>query len=270
MSPSGPSDEQLDAYARFAARLADAAGAIVRQHFRRPLAVDRKADGSPVTVADREAEQAMRALIAREYPSHGVIGEELGSDRPAAERVWVLDPIDGTQAFVTGKPSFGTLIALLDGGTPVLGLIDQPITRERWVGHSAAGTTLNGKAIRTRSSGPLTKAALYATTPHMFNGSDATAFQRLRGSVGITRYGADCYAYGLLAAGFVDLVVEASLQPYDYCALVPVVAGAGGLLTDWDGQPLHLESDGRVIAASDPAVHRAALDLLREGGPGAR
>jgi len=258
--------ENVDAYARFAASLADAAAGIVREHFRQPIAVERKADGSPVTLADRQAEQAMRALIQAAYPNHGVIGEELGSDRPEAEHVWVLDPIDGTKAFVTGKPSFGTLIALLESGKPVLGVIDQPITRERWLGRSTGGgvgsTSLNDAAARTRSCGALAEAALYATSPHMFSGADAAAFERLRGSVGITRYGADCYAYGLLASGFVDLVVEASLQPYDYCALVPVVEGAGGLLTDWDGQPLSLDSDGRVIAAGDPAVHEAALELL--------
>lgn len=263
--PGGPPRESLDAYARFAARLADGAGAILREHFRRPVAVERKADGSPVTAADRAAEAAMRTLIAEYYPAHGVVGEEGGAERPAARYVWVLDPIDGTQAFVTGKPSFGTLIALLEDGIPVLGVIDQPITEERWLGRRGQGTTLNGTAVRTRDCVSLRNAALYATTPHMFGGSEATAFERLRSEVALTRYGADCYAYGLLASGFVDLVVEASLQPYDYCALVPVVEGAGGVMTDWEGRTLGLESGGRVAAAGNPALHGAALAILGDG-----
>ena len=263
--PGGPPRESLNAYARFAARLADGAGAILREHFRRPAAVERKADGSPVTAADRAAEAAMRALIAEQYPAHGVIGEEGGAERPAARYVWVLDPIDGTQAFVTGKPSFGTLIALLEDGIPVLGVINQPITGERWLGRRGQGTTLNGAAAGTRDCAALASAALYATTPHMFGGPAAAAFERLRGEVALTRYGADCYAYGLLASGFVDLVVEASLQPYDYCALVPVVEGAGGVMTDWEGRALGLESDGRVVAAGTPALHGAALAILGGG-----
>ncbi len=263
--PGGPPRESLNAYARFAARLADGAGAILREHFRRPAAVERKADGSPVTAADRAAEAAMRALIAEQYPAHGVIGEEGGAERPAARYVWVLDPIDGTQAFVTGKPSFGTLIALLEDGIPVLGVIDQPITGERWLGRRGQGTTLNGAAAGTRDCAALASAALYATTPHMFGGPAAAAFERLRGEVALTRYGADCYAYGLLASGFVDLVVEASLQPYDYCALVPVVEGAGGVMTDWEGRALGLDSDGRVVAAGTPALHGAALAILGGG-----
>ncbi len=257
-----PPRESLDACAHFAARLADSAGVILREHFRCPAVVERKADGSPVTAADRAAEAAMRALIVEQYPAHGVIGEEEGAERSAARYVWVLDPIDGTQAFVTGKPSFGTLIALLEEGRPVLGLIDQPVTGERWLGRSGEGTTLNGTAVATRDCAALASAALYATTPHMFDGSDARAFERLRGEVALTCYGADCYAYGLLASGFVDLVVEASLQPYDYCALVPVVEGAGGVMTDWEGKALGLESDGRVIAAGTPALHGAALAIL--------
>ena len=263
--PQGSPRESLDAYARFAARLADGAGAILREHFRRPVAVERKADGSPVTAADRAAEAAMRALITAQYPAHGVVGEEGGADRAAARYVWVLDPIDGTQAFMTGKPSFGTLIALLEDGKPVLGVIDQPITGERWLGRRGQGTTLNGTAAETRDCAAPASAALYATTPHMFGGAAAAAFERLRSEVALTRYGADCYAYGLLASGFVDLVVEASLQPYDYCALVPVVEGAGGVMTDWEGKALGLESDGRVVAAGTPALHGAALAILGGG-----
>ena len=245
-----------------AERMADAAGDVLRRYFRTPVAVEDKDDASPVTLADRESEAAMRAMIAAAFPDHGILGEEYGADRTDAEWVWVLDPLDGTRAFITGKPSFGILIALLHRGRPVLGVIDQPILRERWLGVAGRPSTLAGRAIRTRPCSELARAALYATGPEMFEGADATAFERLRRAVKLTRFGADCYAYGLLAAGFVDLVVEASLKPYDYCALVPVIEGAGGIITDWRGRPLGLDSDGRVAAAGDARLHARTLAAL--------
>jgi inositol-phosphate phosphatase / L-galactose 1-phosphate phosphatase / histidinol-phosphatase len=242
--------------------LADAAGAVIRPYFRQPIAVDDKSDTSPVTIADREAEQAMRALIAAEFPADGIFGEELGTVREDAEWVWVLDPIDGTKSFISGIPLFGTLIALLHRGRPVLGIIDQPISHERWRGVAGQASTHNGNAIRARQCTDLAAATLFATAPDMFRGADAEAFARLKARAKLTRHGGDCYAYGLVASGFIDLVVEASLKPYDYCAIVPVVEGAGGAMTDWQGKPLGLASDGRVIAAGDRALHKAALALL--------
>ena len=250
------------AYSDLAQQLADAAGKIIRGYFRTPVAVLDKADDSPVTIADRESEAAMRKLINAACPEHGIYGEEFGLENTDAEWVWVLDPIDGTKSFITGKPCFGVLIALLHHGVPVLGIIDQPITRERWLGVSGHPTTLNGQPIRVRECPDLQHSALYATAPEMFIGADDRAFHTLRAQVKLPRYGADCYAYGLLAAGFVDLVVEASLQPYDYSALVPVVEGAGGIMTDWQGNRLGLQSDGRVVAAGDRRSHAAALAVL--------
>ncbi len=250
-----------------AARLADAAAAVIRPRFRTPLRLAHKADGSPVTDADRAAEAAMRAILAAERPAHGILGEELGAARLDAEWVWALDPIDGTTAFLTGKPSFGTLVALLHRGVPVLGVLDQPITVERWVGVRGQATTLNGRPVRSRTGVPLAEAALYATSPRMFRGADADAFARLGAAVGFTRYGADCYAYGLVAAGFVDLVVEADLQPYDFLALSPIIEGAGGVMTDWEGAPLTLFSGGRVVAAGSVALHAQALAVLRGAPP---
>jgi len=246
----------------FANELADAAGEIVRRYFRRGVAVDDKADLSPVTVADREAELALRARIERRFPDHGILGEEHGSVRTSAEHVWVLDPIDGTKSFISGVPLFGTLIALVERGTAVLGVIDQPISRERWVGAQGRRSTLNGAEISTRACPALASATLFATTPDMFKGPEVEGFQRLKSAVKLTRFGGDCYAYGLLAAGFIDLVVEASLKPYDYSALVPVIAGAGGSMTDWQGKPLGLASDGRVLACGDPGLAAAARGLL--------
>jgi inositol-phosphate phosphatase / L-galactose 1-phosphate phosphatase / histidinol-phosphatase len=253
---------ELDRFLALAARLADAAGAAIRPYFRQPLAVDDKPDLSPVTAADRAAELAMRELIEAGFPEHGIIGEEFGRVREAAEFVWVLDPIDGTKSFISGVPLFGTLIALTRGGRPILGIIDQPISRERWVGAAGRATTLNGSAIRCRECTALTTATLFATTPDMFRGPDAAAFARVSAAVKLTRFGADCYAYGLLAAGFVDLVLEASLKPYDFCAMIPIVEGAGGIATDWRGAELGLASDGRVLVAGDRRVYQAALALL--------
>jgi histidinol-phosphatase len=252
----------LDRAVAFAAELADAAGWAIRPYFRQALRVDDKPDLSPVTAADRAAELAMRDLIERRYPEHGIVGEELGRVREDAELVWVLDPIDGTKSFISGVPLFGTLIALTENGRPVLGVIDQPISRERWVGAAGRPTTLNDAAIRCRPCAGLSAATLFATTPEMFLGSDALAFARVSAAVKLSRFGADCYAYGLVAAGFVDLVIEASLKPYDFCAMLPIVEGAGGVATDWRGERLGLASDGRVVIAGDRRAHQAALALL--------
>ena len=251
-------------YVDLAMRLADAAAAVVRRFFRTPVAVEDKPDQSPVTIADREAEAVMRRMISAEQPTHGILGEEWGPERTDADWVWVLDPIDGTKAFITGKPSFGTLIALLHQGRPVLGIIDQAILGERWLGLAGRPTTLNGSPIRVRPCPDLALAALYATAPEMFPAAELGRWEDLRQRVKLPRYGADCYAYGLLAAGFVDLVVEASLQPYDYLALVPVIEGAGGITSDWQGRPLGLgnEGGGHAIAAGDARLHRAALAIL--------
>ncbi len=253
---------ELDRFLALAFELADAAGAEIRPHFRQRLAVEDKSDLTPVTAADRAAELAMRRLIEVRFPDHGIVGEEFGRVRENAEFVWVLDPIDGTKSFISGVPLFGTLIALTRGGHPILGVIDQPISRERWIGATGRPTTLNGTAIRCRPCPGLESATLFATTPEMFRGPDAAAFARVSAGVKLTRFGADCYAYGLLAAGFIDLVLEASLKPYDFCAMIPIVEGAGGVATDWRGARLGLASDGRVLVAGDHHAHETALALL--------
>jgi inositol-phosphate phosphatase/L-galactose 1-phosphate phosphatase/histidinol-phosphatase len=252
----------VDTLLAFAQHLADAAGEVIRPYFRKPLAVHDKPDLSPVTAADRAAEATMRGLIEKSFPEHGILGEEFGRAREDAELVWVLDPIDGTKSFISGVPLFGTLIALTREGRPILGIIDQPISHERWVGAGGRPTTLNGAAIGCRACPSLAAATLFATTPDMFKGEDAAAFVRVSAAVKLVRFGADCYAYGLLAAGFVDLVLEASLKPYDFCAMVPVVEGAGGIATDWHGGSLDIASDGRILVSGDRRAHKAALALL--------
>jgi len=227
---TAPLDAALIAFAN---ELADAAGPIVRRYFRQGVAIDDKPDTSPVTIADREAESALRELIEKRFPDDGILGEEHGSKRTDAERVWVLDPIDGTKSFISGVPLFGTLIALVERGVPVLGVIDQPVSRERWIGARGHKSTLDGAPIATRRCAALAAATLFATSPDMFQGGNADAFQTLKGAVKLARFGGDCYAYGLLAAGFIDIVVEAGLKPYDYAALVPIITGAGGSMTDW-------------------------------------
>jgi len=270
-APSAPnrlSDDQasladeLTDLVSLAAHLADAAGGVICQYYRTPFAVDDKPDSSPVTIADREAEAAIRAILTIERPEDGIVGEEHGTTNADADWLWVIDPIDGTKSFITGRPIFGTLIALLHRGRPVLGIIDQPIVGDRWIGAAGHRTTLNGAPAQVRACPSLASATINTTSPDLFGAQDFAAFRRVADGVKLTMYGGDCYAYGLLAAGFVDLVVEAGLKLYDYAALVPVIEGAGGIMTDWEGRPLGRGSDGRVIAAGDRACHAAALACL--------
>ncbi|MBI1206318.1 MAG: histidinol-phosphatase [Azospirillum sp.] len=248
--------------ATLAVRLADASGAVIRRYFRSPLAVTDKPDRSPVTVADREAESIIRAIIAAQRPEDGIVGEEYGVKGEDAEFLWVIDPIDGTKAFLTGRPTFVTLIGLLHRGRPILGVIDQPITGDRWIGAAGRATTLNGQPAKPRLCPAVELAILSTTSPDLFPEDDFPAFRRVSDAAKITVYGGDGYAYGLLASGFQDLVIEAGLKVYDFAALAPVVGGAGGVITDWQGEPLSLDSDGRVLAAGDPRSHAEALAML--------
>jgi histidinol phosphatase-like enzyme (inositol monophosphatase family) len=242
--------------------LADAAGAAIRPWFRRPFLVETKEDFSPVTIADREAEAAIRTLLAEHRPHDGVIGEEFGDDRADAARVWVLDPIDGTRAFVAGRPIFGTLIALLENGVPVLGLIDQCIIGDRWLGAAGQPTLFNGHPAHVRRCGALGAAHIGTTSPHAFPARDFAAFERVRTAARDTLYGGDCHNYGLVASGHLDAVIESGLKVHDWAALAPVVTGAGGVMTDWAGAPLSLGSEGHVIAAGDALVAEAVQALL--------
>lgn len=243
--------------------LADEARTLALRHFRTRLDVSIKADDSPVTIADREIEAALRARLAALRPADGIFGEEQGREHLDADHVWVIDPIDGTKSFITGSPLWGTLLALLHKGRPVLGMIDIPFTGERWWAVKGGAARYQDGVARSSGCEVLAAARLYATSPDVFAGDDLRRFERVSTAVALRRYGGDCYSYGLLASGHVDLVVEAGLQPYDYLSLVTIIEGAGGVVTDWQGRPLGLDSDGRVVAAATPALHAAALALLQ-------
>ena len=268
-----------ECYVGFGNELADCAGSVILRYWRRPFGIDEKVESgramasSPVTEADRGAEREMRELIASRFPSHGIRGEEFGESLnfASAEWQWVLDPIDGTKSFMTGKPVFGTLIALCRHGTPVLGIIDQCVQQERWIGYvderNEFTTTLNGVPVKNRpaSCETLREAFAYATTPDMFaKGEETEKFLDMKNRVKRMLYGCDCYAYALLASGFgPSIVIEADLQPYDFLALVPVVKGAGCLITDWQGNDLTLKSKtGRVIACANRPLFKEAIALL--------
>jgi histidinol-phosphatase len=245
---------------------ADAAGAVIRPFFRGAVAADLKQDQSPVTAADRNAELAMRAVLTDLCPECGILGEEFGLERPEARLRWVLDPIDGTRAFITGRPTFGTLVALLDGDSAVVGIIDQPVTNERWIGAASLPTVFSGPLggrIGTRACADLAHAELSATSPEMLGG-DLPRFRKLADRVRRNYWGGDCYAYGLLALGQIDVIVECDLKPWDWAALLPVIQGAGGLLTDWQGNPPRTDGDGRVIAVGDPALLPHVVQALGE------
>ncbi len=254
----------LDTWLDTALAAADAAKAVIVPHFRTPVAADQKADASPVTIADRNAELAMRAVLNDRCPAHGILGEEYGLERGDATLRWVLDPIDGTRAFITGRPTFGSLIALLDGDTPMLGIIDQPVTGERWVGVRGRPTQFSGGLggrIGTRACADLAHADLSATSPEML-GVELPRFQRLADRTRRNYWGGDCYAYGLLALGHIDIIVECDLKPWDWAALVPVIEGAGGRMTDWQGRPLRSNGDGHVIAVGDPELLAGVVEAL--------
>ncbi len=249
-------------YLPLAHRLADASGEVILRYFRQALAIEDKdyIDGySPVTAADREAEAAIRALINEACPEHGILGEEHGHERPDARFTWVIDPIDGTKAFISGMTTWGTLIALQDRDRGIIGVLDQPFLRERFIGHGE-GAYLGDRRLAVRSCPDLAGATLYATEPDMFTPTERAGFDELAGHVRLRRFGADCYAYGMLAAGLIDLVVEASMNLWDIAALIPIVEGAGGLVTAWDGGPVG--ADGRVLAVGDRRLHAPALEIL--------
>lgn len=253
----------LSQYSAFAAHLADLARPIARRYFRSDLKVIDKPDATPVTLADMEIETRIRDEIARVYPAHGVLGEEHDDTNLDADWVWVIDPIDGTKAFTCGKPQFGTLVALTRHGEPVIGVIDQPVTDERWIGVKGGGAMFNGAATRVNSDRKsLAETILLVTTPEQFTGAGAAAFDRLKAACKGVYYGGDCYNYALIASGHVNLVVEMGLKTVDFAALVNPIVEAGGVACDWSGRALNLKSDGTIVAASNQRLADEVLAVL--------
>jgi myo-inositol-1(or 4)-monophosphatase len=249
----------LDDLAAVAEAAADAAGAAIRPHFRTQLAADLKNDSSPVTLADKGAEAAIRAVLGARTPDIPILGEEEGGTAVEEGDLWVVDPIDGTRAFITGRPLFGTLVALMRHGVPVIGLIDQPVLRERWVGIAGQPTRFSsplagGGTARTRACPVPEDAEFASTSPAVYLPEEWDRFRCLASRVRRVSWGGDCYAYGLLALGFLDIVTDATMQPWDWAALVPVIEGAGGRVTDWHGGSLRFGTDGRVLAVGDPRL----------------
>ena len=253
-------------FSAFINRLATSSGETILPFFRTSLLVEDKSasqDFDPVTEADRAAEAVMRRLIKANFPQHGIVGEEFGSEREDAEYVWVLDPIDGTKSFIAGFPIWGTLIALLHQGTPVFGMMHQPFIGERFSGDSGSATyrgPSGERKLAVRRCASLKEATSYTTSPLLMNAADRAAFGRVEQRVRLTRYGGDCYSYCMLAAGHLDLVIETELKSYDIAALIPIITGAGGIVTTWEGNPA--QNGGRIVAAGDPRLHEAALKLL--------
>ena len=257
----------------FVARLADAAAEATMPFFRSALGAQNKAGAGafdPVTEADHAAEVAMRRLIEAQFPGHGIIGEEFGTARADAPYVWVLDPIDGTKSFISGLPMWGTLIGLKHNGRACYGMMSQPFTRERffgdgqaafWTGPAHRGQGQERRKLRTRPCADISEATVMTTSPRLFAPEKREAYMRVENAARLPRYGGDCYAYCALAAGHVDLVIEDGLNAYDIVALIPIIEGAGGVVTTWDGGDA--AQGGSIIAAGDPRAHRAAMKLLR-------
>src|SRR5271166_580520 len=254
-------------FSAFVNELAAVSGETILPFFRTALSVaDKGHAGSfdPVTAADHAAETAMRNLIHRTFPHHGIIGEEYGSESAEAEYVWVLDPIDGTKSFISGMPAWGTLIALLRSGEPVFGIMNQPFIRERFSGDGGRAHyrgPAGERELRIRACPALSEAVLFTTSPLLMNTGDRASFARVEKLVRLSRYGGDCYAYCMLAAGHIDLIIETELKPYDVMALIPIISGAGGMITTWENGPA--QSGGRIVAAGDERLHAAALALLK-------
>jgi histidinol phosphatase-like enzyme (inositol monophosphatase family) len=254
-------------FTAFIGRLATASGETILPFFRTSLGVDNKGghDFDPVTEADRAAEAVMRRLIQANFPQHGIVGEEFGNEREDAEYVWVLDPIDGTKSFISGFPTWGTLIALMHKKTPVFGMMHQPYIGERFSGDNGSAHyygSAGPRRLAARRCASLKDATLFTTSPLLMNETDRTIFGRVADQARLTRYGGDCYSYCMLAAGHLDLVIETELKPYDIAALIPIIAGAGGIVTTWEGKPA--QDGGRIVAAGDPRIHEAALKLLND------
>ena len=251
-------------YLKLANECAEASGKIIKKYFRKKITIERKRDDTPVTRADKEAEKIIRDIIVKKAPECGFFGEETGKFNTNNEYVFVVDPLDGTKGFVSGKPLFCTLIGLMKNNKPYIGVLNQPILNERWLGIADKETKYNNTKVRTKRCNKLKGLRMYATSPMMFKGKNQKVYKNVRSKIGETLIGADSYAHGLLSSGFVDVVLESYLKPDDFIASAAVISGAGGKLTDWNGDDLNLKSDGRILATGDPEIHKQLLKIIEK------
>lgn len=246
-----------------ACTIAEDASKIAMSYFRAPLEIIEKADESPVTVADRATEECIREAIAKHFPDHSIFGEEFGISGDLSGKSWVIDPIDGTRSFISGHPLFGMLMAYMEAGVPLVGLVRMPAINEIYVGAKGLGATLNGKPISTRSTVKLDKAILFINEAERLQAAEPELLARLCTAGHTRRMAYDCYPHALVASGQIDAVVDWGLEPYDYLPLVALIEAAGGVITDWDGQELTLKSDGRVVTAATKELHKELLEFIR-------
>ncbi len=261
-APTGSAAGYDDTHLAFAVALAERSRRIMSQALAERPQIELKPDSSYVTETDKGIERELRVMIERAFPAHGILGEEYGAHNAGAAHVWVLDPIDGTAAFVAGLPVFGTLIALLHEGLPVIGVIDHVVTNDRWIGAAGRETTRNGMVVRTRACPSLAQAMMSASNPDFFSDAERPLFERVRSRTQWRIYGGSCFSYGLLACGRIDIALDSSLGIHDFAPYVPIITGAGGIITDWAGKPITIHSGPQILAAGDPERHAEVLSLL--------
>ena len=253
---------RIEQFKVFANQLADQAREIALDHFRTKLDIESKSDNTPVSIADKSIEKTLRNAINNVFPDHGILGEEYERQHTNSEYLWVIDPIDGTKSFITGHPTFGCLIALLHDDVPIVGIIEMPALKERWIGVKDQAVCFNGSNVKTSNQRVLPEAIIACTGIDFFNAAELPVFNHLSKQGKFRLFGGDCYNYGLLASGFVDVVMESDLKPFDYMALVPVIESAGGIVTDWQGEKLTPDSSGQVLACANMYLHRLCLNEI--------
>ncbi len=256
-------DSYLKEFISFANILADKSSEIIMQFFRHQLNIEIKKDNTPVTIADKNSEEKIRELIKQTYPSHGIVGEEYESINLDSEFTWVIDPIDGTRSFIAGHKDFGTLIALLKNKKPILGIINCPAHQERWIGIQNQPTTLNGNVVTTSNIQKIKDGYAFTSGLYFEDDEFKKAFDKIIQRAKYYRFGGDCYMYGMLASGLIDVVIEDTLKIYDYMALIPVIEGAGGVVSDKNNRPITLESDGSVVATANITLHKEVAEILK-------
>ena len=252
----------LDELILFSNHLADESAKIIKKYFRTSLSVDKKEDETPVTIADKNTELKIRELIQENYPDHGILGEEYEEKNINSEYLWVIDPIDGTRSFIAGHKDFGTLIALLHNNKPIIGVINCPMHKERWVGVQGMKTLLNGEEVKTSNITSLNKSYVVTSGLYFNNDNLRKGFEKIIEKTKYHRFGGDCYMYGMLASGLVEIVIEDTLKAYDYMALIPVIEGAGGKVSDKYGKTANIHSGGSIVASANSHLHKQLIDII--------